>query len=78
MKKFIIKSNEWYDDLKEPKRVLFFVVVVMGSLIFAQYLMYAKNFIWAFPIWALTVSSWRVSYSFIRATEDYKKRKRKL
>ena len=72
MKKIIVKSNKWYDNLSEPKRTLFFLIAIMGSMIFAQYLMYEKNFMWAFPIWALFFSFWRCGYIFINWYEWYK------
>ncbi len=55
----IIKSNKWYDNLSEIKRLLFFIIVIMGSLIFVQYLSYVKDIMWAFPIWALVILIWR-------------------
>lgn len=64
MKNFILKTNKWYDNLPEPKRSLFFLIVIMGSLIAVQYLTYAKNYIWAFPLWATIICSWRCIYMF--------------
>lgn len=55
----IIQSNKWYDNLSEIKRLLFFLVIIMGSLIYSQYLSYVENTIWAFPIWAIVVLIWR-------------------
>jgi len=72
MKKFIIRTNKWYDNLPELKRFLFFLIVIMGSLFVAQYLMYVEDFIWAFPIWALLVCFWRIGYVFIQWYENAK------
>lgn len=73
MKKLIVKTNEWYENLSDMKRLSFFLIVIMGSLIVAQYFMYARNFIWAFPIWAGTICFWRCGYVFINWHEWYKK-----
>lgn len=66
MKKIIVRSNEWYDNLKEPNRVLFFLVFVMGGLIVSQYFMYVKQNPWVFVGWVLGLTLWRVSYVFIK------------
>ena len=73
----IVKTNKWYDNLPEIKRLLFFLVVIMGSLIVTQYFMYALNFIWAFPIWAGIICFWRCGYVFINWIEWYKKTHKK-
>jgi hypothetical protein len=65
MRKLIIQSNEWYDNLIPTKRLLFFVVVIMGTLMIAEYLMYIYDFIWAIPIWFLMFFIWRCGYNFI-------------
>ena len=72
MKKLIIKTNEWYENLSEIKRMLFFLIVIMGSLIVSQYFMYAQNFTLAFPIWAGTLCFWRCGYFFINWFEQFK------
>ncbi len=77
MKKIIVKTNEWFDDLPEIKRLLFFIFVLAGSLLVALYFVYAKNFIWAFPIWAGTAWSWRFSYILVKIKERSKKIKNK-
>ena len=73
MKKLIVKTNEWYENLSEMKRLSIFLIVIMGSLMVAQYFMYARYFIWAFPIWAGTICFWRCGYVFINWYEWYKK-----
>lgn len=72
MIKLIIKTNEWYENLSEIKNVLFFLVVIMGSLILTQYFMYVQNFIWAFHIWAITLCFWRCGYFFINWFKQFK------
>ena len=66
MKGIIVRSNQWYDNLKEPNRALFFLVFVMGGLIVAQYFRYVENNPWVFVGWALVLTLWRVSYIFIK------------
>lgn len=73
MKNWIVKSNEWYDNLPEIKRDLFFLIVIMGSLLIAQYFMIVEDFIWAFPIWAFFISFWRISYVFYLWKNNTKK-----
>ena len=67
MRKFILNSYEWYDNLPEPKRTIFFFIVIGGSLVVAQWLMVSKIFIWAFPIWATTIFLWRGGYGIQRS-----------
>ena len=73
MKNWIVKSNKWYDNMPEPRRTIFFILVIMGSLIVTQYVTYALKFYFAFPIWAVVIGAWRMSYVFINWREDYKK-----
>ncbi len=58
MKKLIIKSNEWYDNLPEIKRFMFFFFVIAGcnfcSLVFFGYKGYC--------IWLIIFMIWRVFY----------------
>ena len=72
IKKLIIKSNEWYDNLPEPKRSLFFLIVVFGGLIISQYFMFVENSVIAFIIWSSLIS-WRCGYIFIDWIDQYKK-----
>lgn len=72
MRKLIIQSNEWYDNLPEPKRSLFFLIVIFGSLVVAEYFSIIKGFIWAFPIWAVIFSLWRLTYIFSQIKNDKK------
>jgi hypothetical protein len=62
MRNPIKQSNQWYDNLPELKRGLFFLVFIFGSLIVTQFLQYVKGYTWAFPIWATIWSLWRIPY----------------
>ena len=75
MKKLIIKSNKWYDNLPEPKRTLFFLIVILGSLIVSECISVyvSNNIFWGFIIWNVVFCSWRISYVFIDWIDDYKK-----
>ena len=66
MRKLIIKSNEWYEDLSELKRDLFFLIVIFGSLLVVQVLMYTQDNPWGFVVWATVFTTWRLSYIIIR------------
>ena len=70
MRRLIVRSNQWYDNLKEPNRALFFLVFVMGGLIVAQYFMVVEENPWLFIGWSLLLTLWRVSYVF---TQNFKK-----
>lgn len=65
MKKLIIKTNRWYDNLPEPKRILFFLIFIMGTLIIAEYIMYFTVCYFAIAIWAFVIGLWRLTYFFI-------------
>lgn len=65
MKKLLIQSNEWYDSLPPTKRLIFFVIVIIGTLMTAEYLMYIYDFIWAILIWFVLFFTWRCGYNFI-------------
>jgi hypothetical protein len=60
--KLIYSSNEWYDDLADGKRELFFVLVIMGTLAVAQILMYCYDIWYGVPIWAGVFLLWRMPY----------------
>lgn len=66
MRNPITQSNEWYDNLPELKRDLFFLVFIFGSLLVAEYLMHVEGFIWAMPIWMVVWSLWRIPYILTR------------
>lgn len=66
MKRLIVRSNEWYDNLKEPKRTVFFLIFVMGTLIIAQYFMVIESNPFWFIGWATLLTMWRCGYIFIQ------------
>lgn len=68
MKNFIIKSNEWYDDLPELKRFLFFLLFLVGGLLVCEFFLSLDN-PWPFVIWTSCLTFWRMSYTFIKAFE---------
>lgn len=69
MKNFIIKSNEWYDDLPEPKRFLFFLLFLVGGTLLCELFLFYLDRIqpWPFIIWVSCLTFWRISYTFIKA-----------
>lgn len=77
IKKFIIKSNEWYEGLPKVKGELFYL-----SLIFIPYLL----ILFLVPLsgikptllamsWMLLVAIWRVAYSWIIDWDRIKNKK---
>ncbi len=65
MKNWIIKSNKWYDNVKEPKRFLlffFFVCIPIGlANAMVQY-----GYYWVSLTLILTFTLWRVSYALLK------------
>ena len=74
MKNWILKSNRWYDNLPEPKRTLFFLIVILGSLALFQFVFYLLKHetIYGFLLWVMIFAGWRVSCIFINWYQDYK------
>lgn len=73
MKKLIVKPNEWYDNLKEPKRTLIFIIFVFVPLFLSQYIIYGTDGKWSrlvFPAWIIFISIYRISYVFINELEN--------
>ncbi|MEK6829722.1 MAG: hypothetical protein AABY15_06400 [Nanoarchaeota archaeon] len=66
IRKAIIKSNRWYDNLKEPNRTFFFIFIVMVPLFFTQFLLVVYEVWWPTPLWALVFILWRMSYFLIK------------
>jgi hypothetical protein len=62
--KLIYSSNEWYDDLPDGKRELFFVFVILGTLAITQTLVFCYDIWYALPIWYVTFFLWRLPYMF--------------
>ncbi len=78
MKNIIIRSNEWYDNLPEMSRLLFFLLVIVGSDL-ALIIFFGTV---GFFIWLSIFMTWRFGAVLINWYEWYtkgaKKSKRKL
>lgn len=59
MKNFIIKSNEWYDNLSGNKHAFFFLGIIMGSFAVTEYFFFFKDVNWSIPTWLTIVGGWR-------------------
>ena len=75
IKRLIVKSNEWYDNLSETKRTAFFVFVILGAYIGLMFLMHQYKAVYPFLIWSVTFFTWRFSYTLIKWFEWYKENK---
>jgi len=65
MKEFIIKSNEWYNNVPEPYRFLLMIMLVGLPLLIVQ----ISNFIWGYTIWGVLMCilvGWRMAYTIIK------------
>jgi len=72
IQKLIVKTNQSFDNMSDVRRILFFLIFIMGSLLFVQYLLYIRNIVWPLPLWVATFSAWRCSYFFIKWIEILK------
>ncbi len=64
MIKYILKANQWYDNLKEPKRFLFFIALVCVPLGLSNAFMFTNDSKWsimAFPTFCLLVMLFRIA-----------------
>lgn len=75
IKRFIIKTNEWYESLPEIKGRLFYL-----SIIFIPYtlILFLTPFSGVTPsmlslTWVFLVAMWRTSYFWIKDWENIKK-----
>jgi len=59
MIKWIIKTNDWYDNLKSTKRLLFFLFVIMIPILISQYLQVSYDIWCVFPILVILIVIWR-------------------
>lgn len=64
IRKAIYSLNEWYDDLEEPKRFLYFLLIIGGSNVLTQILVYCYDMWYVFPIWVIVMVILRVFYVF--------------
>lgn len=60
MKKIIIKSNGWYDDLPDSKRTSFFLIFIVGTFFIVQICAYVFGLILLLPMWLIIISLWRL------------------
>jgi len=72
IKKFIYKTNIWYENLNNIKGGIFYL-----SLIFIPYsilfLTLSKPYYLIFPLlWVFIVGLWRMSYSMLKEWENIK------
>lgn len=73
-KRIIVKSNNWYDNLPEMERTIFFLVVILAPLLVVLYLSATnEKVIWGLPIWAFLFCTWRISKVIYNWIDDYKK-----
>lgn len=66
MKKLIIKSNEWYDNLPEPKRTIFFFAAIMAPFLITNVITTTTKHWWAFPVCVVVFMVWRLGYVLIQ------------
>ena len=81
IKKFLIKSNEWYDGLLEPKRFVFFLITVGGSFTMIQIMAFLIEnahktlSVMLLPMWITILFTWRFGYKIIGLREHMRKQK---
>lgn len=61
-RRFILKTNDWYEELSDIKGGLFFLVVIIGGIILTQYIMAEYKLVWPFAIYTLIFVLWRFMY----------------
>lgn len=64
MIKYILKANQWYDNLKEPKRFLFFLMFVLIPLGLSNAFMHTSDDKWSimiFPTLCLLIMLFRMA-----------------
>lgn len=66
MRKFLIKTNEWYDKLPEIPRALAFIIGIMLPIVVCQYLMFVEHIFWPFFLFALIVMVWRIGGAYAK------------
>lgn len=65
IKDWIIKSNDWYDDLKENKRTLFFLGVIFLPSLLIVIIQSIFNIWYLLVIWIVLLSFWRITRLFL-------------
>lgn len=64
MIKYILKANQWYDNLKEPKRFLFALLFVFIPMGLSNAFMYTNSSKWSimiFPTFCLLIMLFRIT-----------------
>jgi fatty-acid desaturase len=64
MIKYILKANQWYDNLKEPKRFLFALMFVFIPLGLSNAFMHTNDNKWSimiFPAFCLLIMLFRMT-----------------
>lgn len=65
IKNWIIKSNDWYDNLKEPKRTFFFLGVIFLPLLLIVIIQSIFQIWYLMIIWMIIFCSWRITRIFL-------------
>lgn len=65
MKKWLFKSNEWYDLLEEKVRFVLFILIVGGGIVFCELKLIAGHY-WYLPLYFLILTLWRLSYLILK------------
>ena len=73
MKNWIIKSNEWFDNLPEPKRSFIFLLGCGITLLGVMIGLIIYNFMWGLPIWVVLFLGWRIPYFIIKEKDKYER-----
>ena len=68
MKNWVIKSNNWYDNLKEPKRFLFLMFSIALPISFSLALL-NHGIYWVSPVLIITMLLWRMGGSWYATTK---------
>lgn len=69
MKKLIIKSNKWYDNLPEIKRDIIFVCILF-VIIITDYISNIIDLFWLFPLSVFLIVFWRIAYILINEFDN--------
>lgn len=65
IKDWIIKSNDWYDDLKQNKRTLFFLGAIFLPSLLIVIIQSIFNIWYLLIIWIVILSFWRITRLFL-------------
>lgn len=65
MKKWLFKSNEWYDSLEQGIRFIVFMIVVGGGIVYCE-LKLIEGHPGYLPLYLLILAIWRLSYKILK------------